>query len=275
MPEELAARAEAVEAEFMYQYESSAPPSIAAALGITTTRIGGGVALSMRHDPTGYWSKALGFGFDEPVTAGLVDRVLDFYRSEGSVGAVLQIAPSVLPADWADIARRHGLRPGGRIVKLACPIEDFTPAGETALRIEHVGPGDARAWASVVLKGFGMPEEGLAEMLVAVAGHPNWRPFAAWEGDRIVGGASLFLHGEVASLNSGAVLADHRNRGAQSALIAARVREAASAGCRWLVAETGEPAEGVGNPSLNNMLRAGLQRLYTRQSWIWSPGGIS
>ncbi|SCF16277.1 hypothetical protein GA0070612_4344 [Micromonospora chokoriensis] len=37
--------------------------------------MGGGVVLSMRHDPTGYWSTALGFGVDEPVTAELIAQV--------------------------------------------------------------------------------------------------------------------------------------------------------------------------------------------------------
>ena len=59
-----AARLEGAEAEFMYQYESMAPRSAVTSLGIVTARIGG-VVLSMRNDVTGYWNKALGFGFAE------------------------------------------------------------------------------------------------------------------------------------------------------------------------------------------------------------------
>ncbi|TKK81171.1 GNAT family N-acetyltransferase [Herbidospora galbida] len=264
------ALAEGAEAEFMYLYQSGAPSSVRTELGVTTTRIGGGVALSMRDDPTNFWSKALGFGFEEPVTHALVDRILDFYRGEGSDGATLQIAPSVLPSNWDDIRTRHHLREGGRIVKLWCPIDVFSP-GATDLRVGPVTPEDAREWASVVLRGFGMPEKGIAEMLVAGVEHPSTRPFAAWDGDRMVAGANLFLHGEVGSLNTGATLPEYRNRGAQSALLAIRAKEAANAGCRWLVAETGQPAEGQVNPSLNNMIRSGLRPLYTRQNWLWRP----
>jgi hypothetical protein len=81
--------------------------------------------------------------------------------------------------------------------------------------------------------------------------------------------ANLFVHGEVGSLNSAATLPGHRNQGAQSGLLAARAKEAADAGCRWLVAETGKPADGSANPSLTNMLRSGLRPLYHRQNWIW------
>jgi hypothetical protein len=68
---------------------------------------------------------------------------------------------------------------------------------------------------------------------------------------------------------------DKSNKGAQSALLAARAREAASTGCRWLVAETAKPAKGAVNPSLNNMLGSGLRPQYDRPNWIWRPDGKS
>ncbi|MEU8359900.1 GNAT family N-acetyltransferase [Nonomuraea sp. NPDC048882] len=227
----------------------------------------------MRNDPTGYWSKALGFGFDEPFTGELLDRVLDFYRDEDSRMAVIQVAPDVLPKDWDDIRARHDLRPEGRIVKLWCPIDFFIAGATTDLRVGPVGPDDTREWASVVLRGFGMPEHGIDEMIAAAVTHPDFRPFAAWDDDRMVAGANLFLHGRAGSLNTGATLPGYRNRGAQSALLAARAKEAANAGCRWLVAETGQPEQGGSNSSLSNMLRAGLRPLYIRENWVWRSDG--
>ena len=264
--------AEAAEAEFMYHYETMVSPATQAALGISAARIGGGVALSMRHDVTGYWSKALGFGFTEPVTDQLIDTVIDFYRGDGSPGAVIQLAPAVIPDGWLQMCERHGIRPDSYWVKLACPIEDFRPGQQSDLRISVVEPQDFSRWASAALRGFGMPERGLADMLAAALANPNFRPFAAWDGDEIVATANLFIHGGIASLNTAATLPTHQNRGAQSALIAARVHEAARSGCRWLCAETGRPADGEINRSLSNLVRAGLRPLYYRQNWIWSPG---
>jgi hypothetical protein len=112
MPEDQISRlAEAAEAEFMYQYERMASPSTQKTLGIATARIGGGVALSMRNDVTGYWSKALGFGFTEPVTGELIDGLIAFYRAEHSPGAVIQIAPASLPSDWPTICSRNNIPP--------------------------------------------------------------------------------------------------------------------------------------------------------------------
>ncbi|MGP3959854.1 GNAT family N-acetyltransferase [Nonomuraea sp. 3N208] len=171
-----AALAEGIEAELMYRFVSMAPSAIKSRLAIATTRVGGGVALSVHNDPTGFWSKALGFGFEEPVTADLIGRLVDFYLTQDSRGAVIQLAPSVLPP------------------------------------------------------------EGFAEMMAATIDDPDFHPFAAWEGDKMIGTANLFVLGEVGSLNAAGTLPDHRNQGAQSALLAVRAKQAANAGCRWLVA---------------------------------------
>jgi hypothetical protein len=271
LTDQLVALAEGAEAEFMYRYETGADPVTMAALGIAAKRIGGGVALSMRHDVTGYWSKALGFGFAEPVTADLVERVVEHYRSENSPGATIQVAPAVQPADWAEICARHELRLGTPWIKLACGVDDLLLGADTTLRVGPVGPDSVQEWATATLRGFGMPVDGLADMLAAGALHEGFRPFAAWDGDQIVATANLFIHGEVGSLNSSATLPSHRNHGAQSALIAARAGAAIDAGCRWVVAETGKPGDGETNPSLTNLLRCGLRPLYERQNWTWSP----
>ncbi|MET8369155.1 GNAT family N-acetyltransferase [Micromonospora profundi] len=262
------ALAEQAEAEFMFQYEAGAPTDVRAALGMAATRMGGAVVLSMRHDPTGYWSKALGFGFDEPVSADLIAAVCDFYRAEATPAAVLQIAPDLLPADWDDICARENITGGSTWVKLAAEIGTLRP-GHTDLRVGPVPPELHGQWASVVLRCFGMPEQHLGPMLTGAVRDPRFQPYAAWDGDEMVAAANLFVHGAVGSLNTGATLPSHRGRGAQSALLTARAAAAERAGCRWVVSETGRPDPGSSNPSLTNMLRVGLTPLYERRNWVW------
>jgi hypothetical protein len=264
----LIASAETVEAAFMYQYVSKAPPSVARALGITSARIGGGVVLSMRNDPTDYWNKALGFGFSEPVSAVLIDEVIDFYRARDIPKTVIQIAPAALPADWHDICRRHDLRRGTVSLKLACHADEFHPTRHTGLRVGRVTPQEIGLWATTTLRGFQMPTDHLADMLESSASDPAFRPFAAWDRAEMVATGNLLVQGDVASLNSGATLPSHQNRGAQSALIALRGEEALKARCTWLVAEAAKPAEDESNPSLNNLKRAGLRLQYERCDWV-------
>ena len=264
--------AETAEAAFMHAYEADAPAEVRAALGITTARIGGGVALAMRKDPIGFWTRALGFGISEPVTAELLDEIVEFYRASGVASAVVQIAPSLLPPDWDEISAARGIEPGspGALwVKLGAAIEDLHPKASTELRVGPVEPSDAEEWAAAILRGYGAPLDDIALMLAAGVRHPDFRPYAAWDGDEIVAGASLLVHGSVASLNTAATVPGHRGKGAQTALIAARVEAARREGCRWVTAETGLPAEGQRNPSLDNLESAGLHRLYLRPNWIW------
>lgn len=254
----------------MFGYESQAPDLARKGLGITTARIGGGVALAARHDPYAYWSKALGFGFTEPVTRSLMDEVVAFYRAHDVPAAVIQIAPSVLPDDWDEICVAHGLQPGGHWAKLGAPIQETIASAATDLQVAPVEAADAAQWAAVINRSFGMDNEHLDAMIAQSVQDPAVKPFAAWDDDRIVAGASLYMHGTVASLNSGATLPTHRRRGAQSSLIAARLQAARAAGATWVVAEAALPGPGHSNPSLNNQLRAGLAVLYPRQNWVWT-----
>jgi GNAT superfamily N-acetyltransferase len=256
---------ESIEAQVMYEYGRCAPADV---LGVTLARIGGGVAVSMRNDPTRYWSKTL--GYTEPVTAALIDEVLDFYRKADNPHAVLQIAPDAQPADWDEISAARGIRAGSEWVKLSAPIDDIPVADEGPLRVGPVALSEAGEWAAVVTTAFGMTAPGLAEMLAATVGHRLFRAYAVWAGDAIVAGANLFIADGVASLNAGATAPDFRGRGAQTALIHARIEAARAAGCRLVVSETGNPEPGDSNSSLNNLRRAGLQPVYRRRNWIWS-----
>jgi GNAT superfamily N-acetyltransferase len=253
---------EGIEADFMHRYQSEAPAATRAELGISSARFGAGVALVMRDDPSTYWNKAL--GFDEPVTGDLIGDVIEFYRSERAPRAGIQIAPALLPPDWDEIAAVHGLRAGGGIHKLAARIDELPP-GRREVRVDEVGAEHAAEWAAIMLDAFGMPVEGgLGDMLAAVVTNPAFRAFGVWDGDRLVAVGNLLVRGPVASLNAGATTPAYRGRGAQSALIAARVEAAAAAGCEWVVAETGESGS-----SFNNFRRAGLRSRYLRRNWVW------
>ncbi|GIF23660.1 GNAT superfamily N-acetyltransferase [Actinoplanes tereljensis] len=250
-----------IEADFMYDYETRMPEAARDRLGVRSARIGRGVALAMVHDPSTYWSKALGFGFD--LAPEVLDEVLEFYRESGAERAVIQLTPP-----FAELARDRGLEHAGTWVKLAGdPAKVAAPA--TELRIGPVPAGRAREWADLVLGTFGMPAGDLTEMLAGTVGRPGWHPFAAFDGERIVAGANLYVNGSEAALNAAATRPDDRGRGAQSALIAARAAAAAEAGCRQIFAETWKPADGAHNGSLANMLRAGLAPIYERDNWIW------
>ena len=259
----------------MYDFQLAAPRSTRSQLGMRSLRIGGGVALAMRHDPTGLWSKTLGIGFDEPVTDALIRDVGSFYRSERVESVTLQLAPSVLPANWDELRRKNHISAGPTWLKLTRDLT--TPTGGTApdrgttLQVGPTTPRQADEWASVMLRAFGMPEGPLSQMAAASVGRTDWHAFSAWDNTEMVATATMHIDRDVAQFFAGATLPQARGRGAQSALLTARSTVALAAGCRWLVAETGAEAPGTHNPSLHNMLRSGFTIQYPRQDWIWYP----
>ena len=80
----------------MYEFETGAADCARAELGVDATRISGGIALSMRHDPGGYWSSS-GFGFAEPVTDEPIDEVCSFYRTRNVPHATVRLRHRCCP----------------------------------------------------------------------------------------------------------------------------------------------------------------------------------
>lgn len=262
--------AELAEAEAMYDLATSAPAPAADKLGIACCRIAGGIAVMMRNDPTHHWSKALGLGFSEPITAVLIRHLCAFYRDHGVPDFVLQLAHSVLPAGWDGICAANLLCEGNRWLKLVHPLVDIPAMPATAPQVSLVTPDEAGQWASVLIRGFRMPAGPLVDMLAATVGRPGFRAYAAWDGDELIGAANVYYYRDVAQFTGAATLPGRRRRGAQTALLAARLRDARAAGCREAFAETRQELIRR-NPSLHNMRRAGFDVLYERVNWLWRP----
>ncbi len=221
-----------------------------------------------------------GLGFDAPITARLLEQVIEFYREQGAQSVKLQIAPQVLPAGWEDLRAKLNIPdPDSSMVKLAGHL-DIVIANSLAvarldggLRLGPVPAGRVREWAEITWEVFDLPAEHQIDMCVAAAGQPGWQLFAVYEGDAMVATAILHTDKTIGHLFGGATLPRARNRGAQSALIAARAVAAREAGCTWLMGETGAEQPGEHNSSLNNMVRAGLALRYERKNWTWRPPG--
>jgi hypothetical protein len=248
-----------------------------AALGTRELRIGGGAALALPGESSALWSRVVGLGFDEPVSIELIERVIDFYREQKIASVMIQLAPQAEPASWPEICASLNLlddRPAW--VKLA----GFTPAVaersravtrlDAGLRVGMVPKERAEEWADVMLRGMGRQDMRSAAMLAGTMGRQGWQSFAVFEGSAIVATASLHVMGKVGHLFGGATLPGARCRGGQSALIAARAEAAEEAGCHWLISEAVAEAQGEHNPSLHNLLRAGMTARYQRPNWTWS-----
>lgn len=157
----------------------------------------------------------------------------------------------------------HGYAPGYGWMKFRRPDAD-APAVEPGLRVEE--SLDREAFALANGEGFGIPPE-LAYELCGFVGAPGWHCFVAWAGDEPAGSAALYADGRDAWLGIGATRPAFRRRGAQTALLAARIARARELGASTLSTETGERREGAPNQSYRNILRAGFREAYPRPNW--------
>jgi GNAT superfamily N-acetyltransferase len=90
--------------------------------------------------------------------------------------------------------------------------------------------------------------------------------YAALADGVIVGGASFHLAEGVAQLTGAATAPAHRRRGVQTALLSARLADAAAADCDIAVVTT-QP----GSKSQQNVQRRGFDLLYTRAVLVKQP----
>ena len=91
---------------------------------------------------------------------------------------------------------------------------------------------------------------------------PGWTAFLAVDGDEPAAAAAIWIGGEAAYFGFAATLPEHRGRGGQGALFAARIERAVAAGCRTLVTETGERRDDRPSASYRNILRFGFEERY-------------
>jgi ribosomal protein S18 acetylase RimI-like enzyme len=80
----------------------------------------------------------------------------------------------------------------------------------------------------------------------------------------------MYVTGKAAWFGFAATDAAHRRRGAQQALIVRRLKDAASAGCRWVSVETAEDTVTRDAPSFRNLRRLGFEVAYRRPNYLWS-----
>jgi len=104
-------------------------------------------------------------------------------------------------------------------------------------------------------------------VMTALVGAPGWSVFVAFDGDEPAGCGALYVDGSVGWLGIGATRPQFRRRGAQNAILAARIGRAAELGASTVTTETGVLDGERPNQSYRNILRAGFREAYARDNW--------
>jgi hypothetical protein len=210
-------------------------------------------------------NRALGLGVLEAPRPDVVDQLAAAWDGT-TVQRLVQVVPDAETAELRADLEARGLRPADAWAKVWRGAEP-APELPTDLRVEEVGPERTEALGSILGVAFGLPD-GVGDLFAGILGRPSWHTYMAFDGSAPVATGTLFVHGEAGALLAGATLPTHRRRGAQGAIMARRIRDGLSLGCRLFVAEAAEDRPEAPNPSYHNMVRTGFRLAYLRRNYV-------
>lgn len=260
---ELAQRIECVETELISAATRAAGQRTGAATFVIPMA-GGAACFAEDGSPM---NKVVGLGFDGVPGD---DELAEVERAFAERGTAVQVELSNL-ADPGIAATLTGR--GYQLVSFENVLgqsllddpQPVTPAG-----VEVRLSDDLATWIDVVVEGFAHPDE------QGVASHEEFPREIVANAERdmeqagaaaylalcdgvVAGGAGMRMSNGVAQLTGAATIPPYRRRGVQSALLAARLADAARGGCDIAVVTT-QP----GSVSQQNVQRRGFHLLYTR-----------
>jgi hypothetical protein len=265
-----AADIELIEAEAWAALQLNLPREFQMQLGISVQRRNGGVLLLASGSPTLPINKVIGLGLLAPLSENELDDVIAEYSAAGVPRFIIQLSPAARPAsipDWL-LERRFTMlsRKIAKVYRCTSPATNVMPA-DSRLTVTEIGPDDAVTFEQLVASSLGVPE-GLGVGIRSAIGLAGWRYYFVLDGDRPIGGAALYVRGRGAWLGIGAAIATDRRRGAQGALIARRLCDAAAAGCAWVTSDTLAETSEHPSASYRNMRRAGFELFYERPNYL-------
>jgi len=212
-------------------------------------------------------NRVVGLGLRRDATPDAALSLIQLYDRNAVSRFFVPVSPVAAPDSIASDLERYGLRHYNNWIRLFRSTSPV-PSGLTDLEIRIVDPNQAVEFGAIVCRNFGWPEQ-LAPWIAATVGRPNWVHWMAFDGEKPVATAALYKRGHCAWLDLATTDAAARGRGAQSALLAARVRKAGALGCDLVTLETAEPKQGVSAPSYRNAIRLGFEVAYARPNYIW------
>lgn len=207
-------------------------------------------------------TQAFALGLSGPVEEDEIARMEDFFHSRGAATNV-ELCPYA-DLSIVDIFRKRGysLIELSNVFARALVPEDAQLSFNDAVHVRQPETHEARLWAETVARGF-IPEgelpQAMIDLMITSLHSAVGAYFLAEIDGQTAGGGVLTMHDGVASLGGASTLPAFRNRGAQTALLRARLAFGAERGCEVAMVTTLP-----GSTSQRNVERQGFRVVYTR-----------
>lgn len=264
---ELAAMAEQIEIRAWKDIVAAAPLWLRLSAQLVAEESNGTLLLASRGIQNLLFNRVIGLGEHAPATDREIADLMDRYSALGISRYWIHVGPYAQPSRLGRVLQGHGLKPYRRSwVKMMRPARRVTLA-PSEVRVRRAQMDDAHAVASIVGPAFDLPQHA-AEMFAHLIARERWVLYVAELRGEIIATAGMYLDGDMAYLAFSATRAHYRRRGAQRALMQARINHACDAGYHWIATETGFPlAADEPSPSYHNMLWAGFRPIAIRDNY--------
>lgn len=217
-------------------------------------------AYAMFDGPGSPITQTFGLGLFEPVVAASLDELEEFFFDR-KADVDHEISP-LAQKDLVGLLVDRGYRPIEYTNVLYIAIAEYRkPDVVDNIEVRKASADQIPLWAAVAAQGWASVGE-FTGLMQLVASIPCVYPFFAKINGFPIATAALNIQDDVALLAGGSTIPEGRHRGAQRALLQARLWHAEGLGCQ--IAMMGaEP----GSSSQRNAEREGFRIAYTRIKW--------
>jgi GNAT superfamily N-acetyltransferase len=212
-------------------------------------------------------TQSFGLGLFAPASDRELDAIEAFFRERGA-HAVHEVCPLADAALLAMLPAR-GYRPVELSMVLYRTLDDAatdTRRPPPDLRVRRVEPDESERYAETAARGWSESPEFatmIREFGMVAAENRLSVAFAAEHDGEMIATGAMTMHDGVALLAGASTVREWRGRGAQTALLAARLTHAAAHGC-----DLAMMAALPGSTSQLNAERQGFRIAYTRTKWL-------
>jgi ribosomal protein S18 acetylase RimI-like enzyme len=256
-------RADHSEAQAFADFYSRCPADVRLSYGVDVRTWPGAIGFCAPGTHTLYFNRTIVLR-PERIDESVIKAIQTWYAYVGSKRYFVQVPPPEPAFD--DLLTAAGLQPYNRWAKLTRTARSI-PDVESHAQAERIHAGTSATFGAILTRCFEWPDA-FVPWLEELVGAPGWHTYLARIENAIVGVGAMNLVDRTAYMGPAATMPEARGRGAQTALIAARLREAIALGATNFVTETAEDTSSRSAPSYRNLRRYGFGVYYLRENYI-------
>lgn len=197
-----------------------------------------------------------------PISTGSLGDVLDLYKESGA-NANLEISPGALDEELARFLQAKGYAQTKFLPVFVKPVGELSARRSDSFQVVQVStPKDLSQFQHVYLQGWDIRATVIRSYIERWSKYADWKLYLAYLSDQPIGCAVLYLKNSIAHLADAATPEKFRGKGAQTALLLARFKDAVACNADLMFSRAD-----FGTTSQKNMEKLDLRMSYARAFW--------